>query len=75
MQYKLITGPDDQTFCARITEFLNNGWKLHGSPSVTFNGQSVIAAQAITKEDDKDVKACGFAKQSEFSLYLVDTFK
>ena len=39
MQYKLITGPDDSTFCARITEFLNNGWKLHGSPSVTFNGQ------------------------------------
>jgi hypothetical protein len=62
MQYKLITGPDDSTFCARITEFLNNGWKLHGSPSVTFNGQTVIAAQAVVKKDDKDVKACGFTK-------------
>ncbi|NCD12012.1 MAG: DUF1737 domain-containing protein [Epsilonproteobacteria bacterium] len=60
MQYKLITGPDDSTFCARITEFLKEGWKLHGSPSVAFNGESVIAAQAIVKEDDKDVKACGF---------------
>lgn len=58
MQYKLITGIDDSKFCARITEFLNDGWKLHGSPAVTFNGQIVIAAQAIVKEDDKDAKAC-----------------
>ncbi|MCD8477343.1 MAG: DUF1737 domain-containing protein [Sulfurospirillum sp.] len=62
MQYKLITGVDDSKFCVRITEFLNDGWKLHGSPVVTFNGQSVIAAQAIVKEDDKEVKACGFTK-------------
>ncbi len=57
MQYKLITGPDDSTFCARITEFLNNGWKLHGSPAVTFNGQIVIAAQAIIKEDAEKIEA------------------
>lgn len=62
MQYKLITGPDDSTFCARITEFLKDGWKLHGNPAVTFNGQTVIAAQAIVKEDDKNAKTCGFAK-------------
>ena len=47
--YRLLTGPDDATFCRRVSEALNQGWKLHGSPSVTFNGQTVIAAQAIVK--------------------------
>jgi len=47
--YRLLTGPDDATFCRRVTEALNQGWKLHVSPSVTFNGQTVIAAQAIVK--------------------------
>ena len=37
-QYKFITGPDDSKFCARITEFLNNGWKLYGSPTMSFDG-------------------------------------
>ena len=61
-QYKFITGPDDSKFCTRITEFLNNGWKLYGSPTMTFNGQTMIVAQAIVKENEKDIKACGFTK-------------
>lgn len=48
--YKLLTGPDDVTFCMRVTEALNKGWQLHGSPTLTFNGTSVIAGQAICKE-------------------------
>ena len=52
-----------QPFVRELRSFWTTvGRKLHGSPSVTFNGQSVIAAQAIVKEDEKDVKACGFAK-------------
>lgn len=57
-QYKFITGPDDSKFCARITEFLNQGWKLYGSPTMTFDGKTVIAGQAIIKEDVKEVEAC-----------------
>lgn len=57
-QYKFITGPDDSKFCARITEFLNNGWKLYGSPTMTFDGKTVIAGQAIIKEDVKEVEEC-----------------
>lgn len=57
-QYKFITGPDDSKFCARITEFLNNGWKLYGSPTMTYDGKTVIAGQAIIKEDVKEVEAC-----------------
>lgn len=45
--YKLITGPDDATFCQRISKLLNEGYELHGSPAITFNGKEVIAAQAV----------------------------
>lgn len=58
MQYKLITGPDDSTFCARITEFLNGGWKLHGNPTMTYDGKTVIAGQAIIKEDAEKNEEC-----------------
>jgi len=50
-QYKLITGPDDSTFCARITEFLKNGWTLYGSPTMSFDGKTIIAGQAIVKDE------------------------
>jgi len=48
--YRFITGPDDETFCMRVTESLNNGWKLHGSPTLTFDGKTPIAGQALVKE-------------------------
>lgn len=50
-QYKFLTGPDDSTFCARVTEFLNNGWKLYGSPTMSFDGKMIIVGQAIIKEE------------------------
>lgn len=45
--YRLLTGVDDDGFCRRISEALLLGYKLHGSPSTTFNGESVIVAQAL----------------------------
>jgi hypothetical protein len=45
--YRILTGPDDAAFCKRLSEAIALGYKLYGSPSVTFNGQSVIVAQAI----------------------------
>lgn len=47
--YRLITGKDDESFCRRVSEQLALGYKLHGSPSVTYNPEqeSVIAAQAL----------------------------
>ena len=50
LRYRLITGPDDRSFCERISEALDNGYQLYGSPSLTFNGERVIAAQAVIKE-------------------------
>ena len=45
--YRVLTGPDDAAFCRRVSEALALGYKLYGSPAVTFNGKDVIVAQAI----------------------------
>lgn len=45
--YRLLTGKDDAHFCRRVSEALALGYRLYGSPAVTFNGQDVIAAQAV----------------------------
>ena len=47
LSYRLITGPDDRAFCERISAALAEGYVLHGSPAATFNGTSVIVAQAL----------------------------
>ncbi|MGK5558144.1 DUF1737 domain-containing protein [Actinomadura kijaniata] len=48
-RYRVLTGPDDATFCWRVSEMLELGYELHGSPSVTFNGDRVIVAQALVR--------------------------
>lgn len=47
LAYRLITGPDDRSFCERISTALADGYVLHGGPAVTFNGSAVICAQAV----------------------------
>lgn len=47
LAYRLLTGPDDITFCERVSAALAEGYVLHGSPAATFNGESVIVAQAV----------------------------
>ncbi|HEY8126091.1 MAG TPA: DUF1737 domain-containing protein [Methylocystis sp.] len=50
--YRFLTGPDDATFCHRVTEALSLGWRLHGSPSLTFDTthHRVICGQALIKD-------------------------
>lgn len=45
--YRILTGPDDAAFCHRVSEALALGYLLYGSPAATFNGTTVIVAQAI----------------------------
>ncbi len=47
LAYRLLTGPDDSSFCERISAALAEGYILHGGPAVTFNGTSVVCAQAV----------------------------
>ena len=42
--YRLLTGPDDSAFCARVEGLLNRGWQLHGSPSIaSVDGRGYVA--------------------------------
>ena len=47
LRYRLLTGPDDNSFCELISKALDDGYELYGSPSLTYNGERVIAAQAL----------------------------
>jgi hypothetical protein len=48
-RYRLLTGPDDAEFCERVSALLEEGYELSGSPSLTFDGDRVIAAQALVR--------------------------
>lgn len=45
--YRILTGVDDAAFCHRVSDALALGYELYGSPAATFNGESVIVAQAL----------------------------
>jgi hypothetical protein len=47
LRYRLLTGPDDRSFCERISAALGDGYVLHGGPTLTFDGDRVIAGQAV----------------------------
>ena len=45
--YRVLTGPDDDAFCHRVSEALELGYRVYGSPAATFDGTRVIVAQAL----------------------------
>ena len=56
--YRLLTGKDDRAFCERVSEALEQGWRLYGSPAMTFDGDSgtIKVAQAVVWKDADVVK-------------------
>jgi len=50
--YSYLTGPDDAAFCHRVTERLNRGWELYGSPTLAYDPKRdrMIAGQVVVKE-------------------------
>jgi hypothetical protein len=46
-RYRVLTGPDDESFCRRVSEALDLGFHLHGNPAITYNGERVVVAQAL----------------------------
>jgi hypothetical protein len=50
--YSLLAGPDDDSFCHRVTERLNRGWELHGAATLIYDPEikRVICGQALVKE-------------------------
>ena len=47
LRYRLLSGPDTRAFCERISAALDEGYELYGSPSITFDGTTRYAAQAV----------------------------
>jgi hypothetical protein len=45
--YRLLTGKDDAAFCTRVSEAIALGYVPFGSPSITFNQEHAVVAQAL----------------------------
>lgn len=54
LRYRVLTGPDDRAFCDRVSAALDAGYRLHGGPAVTFDGNRVIVAQAVVLGTEAD---------------------
>lgn len=50
--YRFLTGPDDSSFCHKVSEALSEGWLLHGAPSYAFDAGEgrMKCGQAVIKE-------------------------
>ncbi|MBS2963373.1 DUF1737 domain-containing protein [Actinocrinis puniceicyclus] len=61
-RYRVLTGPDDETFCRRVSEALDLGYVLHGGPALAANDEQIIVAQAVVwPEPAAAVRTVGFA--------------
>lgn len=59
IRYRYLTGPDDSSFCDRVTDALNDGWELAGSSTLAHNADSgqMVCGQAITRAGHPDDEA------------------
>ena len=55
-RYRFITGKDDDQFCLRVSKALEDGYELHGSPALTFNGTDVVCGQAVVLAEQQNDK-------------------
>ena len=60
--YKLLTGIDNSEFCAKVRLHLDNGYELHGSPVMAFNGKDIIVGQAVVLKKVPAKKKAGKKK-------------
>ena len=56
--YRLLTGKDDHAFCERVSEALEQGWRLYGSPALAWDEEAgaMKAAQAVVWHEADVVK-------------------
>ena len=57
--YRLLTGKDDRAFCERVSEALEQGWRLYGSPTMTYDsaeGVTKVAQAVVWKDADVTFK-------------------
>jgi ribonuclease HI len=51
LRYRLLTGTDDRAFCEKVSRALDEGYRLHGDPVLTFDGEHVVTAQAVVLDE------------------------
>ena len=49
--YRFLSGPDDASFCHKVTAALNKGWHLFGSPTYAYDrkNKTMRCGQAVVK--------------------------
>ncbi len=47
LPYRLITGPDDRSFCEKVSAALGDGYVLYGAPALAVDAGQVVCAQAV----------------------------
>lgn len=54
--YRFLTGPDESSFCHKVTDALNKGWRLHGDPTYAYNvaENQMQCGQAVYKKVKKE---------------------
>lgn len=55
LKYRLLTGKDDHNFCERVSQAIEDGYHLYGSPAITYNAELKcnIVAQAVILKGKK----------------------
>jgi hypothetical protein len=50
--YRLLTEEDTSAFCHKVTDALNKGWELYGSPTYAWDAAKGVmrCGQAVVKE-------------------------
>ncbi|MET0457589.1 MAG: DUF1737 domain-containing protein [Mycobacterium sp.] len=46
-RYRLLTGPDDEAFCRRVSDALELGYQLYGDPAISLDAGRAVVAQAV----------------------------
>ena len=56
--YRFLTGEDDSKFCHKVNEALSKGWKLYGSPQLSYDTKlkKFRCAQAVIKVSKKNTR-------------------
>ena len=45
--YRFLTGPDDASFCQKVSDALGEGYILYGSPVLTSHKGELVCGQAV----------------------------
>lgn len=57
--YVLLSGRDDADFCQRVSDRMDQGYELYGSPAMTFNvlrGYPMVSQALVLKKKSKSKK-------------------